>query len=454
MTPHPYQAESIEHLLDVVRQRGSAVDGSDCGTGKTLVATEVYRRLRLPTAIVCPKPVMPTWERHAAAQGTGCNPINWEMVRTGRTPFGEWKIINPRHRKERFVWNDNIKFLVFDEIHRAMTYDSKNAELVRAARRQKIPAIGLSATLADTPLEMDAVGYLVGLHQGDAPETLRNPEPYNFLNWAREHGCRPGQRHTLEFMGTSERKLEIMAKIHRDLYPSRGVRVRIAELGDAFPETQILSELYDLGDEGRIDSLYAEMAKELAVLEEAKADDVDTPLTRITRARQEIELLKVPVMAELAEDYKSQGMSVALFVNYTASLQALCERLDTDCFIDGSQVGARGAAQRETNRRRFQENRERYIVGNCEAAGLGLDLQDIRGVYPVASLISPGYNAKTLWQVFGRIWRSGGRSKSLQRIILARGTVEEKVHYAIFGKLGNMRALNDGYTITNADLQP
>lgn len=451
MTPHPYQADSIEHLIHVLRSRGSAVDGSDCGTGKTLVATEVYRRLNLPSLVVCPKPVIPTWHRHAESQGTDVSAINWEMVRTGRTPFGDWQLINPRHRKKRFVWNAAVKFLVFDEIHRAMSYDSKNSELVRAARRQRIPTIGLSATLADTPVEMDALGYLLDLHEGERGPTLKHPEPYNFLRWAHDHGCRPGLHHELTFCGTDEKKRAIMAKIHKDLYPARGVRVRIPDLGDAFPETQILSELYELGDTERVNALYAEMERELAVLEEKKADDIDTPLTRITRARQEIELLKVPVMAELAKDYEAQGMSVALFVNYTASLQALCERLDTDCFIDGTQVGTAGSAQREANRKRFHEDVVRFIVCNGEAGGLGLDLHDIYGRFPRVSLISPGYNAKTLQQIFGRVCRSGGKSKSLQRIILALGTVEEKVHRALESKRGNLRALNDG--VTDGDLK-
>lgn len=445
MTPHKYQVESIEHLKRVLPCWGAAVDGSDTGTGKTLVAVEVMKSLDLPTLVVAPKAVLPGWHRTAAAQGTELDAMNWEMLRTGRTPYGEWRLPSPRHRKERFYYNPGVKFLIFDEVHRAMSYQSKNAELVRAARRQRIPALALSATLADSPLEMDAIGYLVGLHDGDTPPTLRNPEPLNFFKWARRHGCGPGAFSAFEFNGTAEKKAEHMAKIHAALYPARGVRVRIPDLGDQFPETQITAELYDLGQEDKINALYRTMGKEIAKLKARAANDMPgDEIVALLRARQEVELLKVPVFEELAREDIRAGRSVAIFVNFRATLEALCARLGTTCFIDGSQTGEEGARQREANRAAFQAGRSRVIVCISEAGGLGLDLHDVHGIFPVSSYISAGYNAKTLRQVFGRVWRSGGLSKSLQRIIFAAGTVEEKIHRNISRKLNNLDALNDG----------
>src|SRR5215472_14418332 len=148
LEPRSYQEEAIQHLCALYASGARAlVNGSDMGTGKTLEAVEVMRRLGSPaTLAVVPKVTIPSWHRHAAAQGVELDAINWEMVRTGRTPFYDGA-----------KWHPGIQFLIFDEVHRAMGRDSKNSELVRAARRQNIRTLAMSATLADSPMEMDAI---------------------------------------------------------------------------------------------------------------------------------------------------------------------------------------------------------------------------------------------------------------------------------------------------------
>lgn len=445
MTPHPYQTEAIEHIARVLPCFNAALDASDMGTGKTLVAVETIKRLDLPTLVVAPKAVLPGWQRTAEAQGTGLDAINWEMLRTGRTPYGKWFLPTPQHKRERFKFSPEIKFLVFDEVHRAMSYTSKNSEVVRAARRQRIPAIALSATPADSPLEMDALGFLLGLHDSDNRPTLHHPDPLNFFRWARQHNCGPGAFSGWEFRGSDEKKAAVMAKLHAELFPARGVRVKIKDLGDQFPETQITAELYDLGNEAKINRLYESMAAEIERLRTRMLDDIPgDELTALLRARQEVELLKVPVFEELTLEGIHDGHSVVIFVNFRATLEALCERLGTDCTIDGSQIGASGAMIRERNRTRFQSDEARVIIVISEAGGLGLDLHDITGRFPRLSLVSAGYNAKTLRQLLGRVRRAGGLSKSLQRILFAAGTCEVDMWEAVAGKLDNLDALTDG----------
>lgn len=443
MTPRDYQEDAIGHLLKVLKRDRYAIDGSDCGVGKTLVAVETARRTGVPLTVVCPKATIPGWHRHAEEQDAALTILNWEMVRTGRSKLGQW-VGNPKWPD--FEWNkDAVKFLAFDEIHRAMSFGSKNAAMVRAAKRQRIPAMGLTATLADSPLELDAVGYLLGLHNSDDKPTLRNPCPKHFLEWAREHNCRKDGFDGWEFYGTEEERLAIMQKIHRDLYPGHGVRVRIRDLGDRFPETQITAELYSLGDTDRVNALYERMKGPLELLAQKKETDIPGhALTDLLRDRQEVELLKAPVITDLARDYQRQGYSVAMFVNFRATLEWICEDLQSNCFIDGSQTGVGGAQQRELNRQDFQSDVEHYITCIGGAGGIGIDLHDIRGIRPRVSLISPGFNAKELVQILGRIHRQGGKSKSLQRIICAAGTVETSVFHAFNGKVNNLDTLNDG----------
>ncbi len=438
LTPRPDQEKSIEHLLGVLKSNGAAVDASDTGVGKTLTAVEVIKRFDAPTVVVCPKIVIPAWNKTVAGQGLELDCINHEMVRTGRTQFGQWA------PSGEFRWHKNIRRLVFDEVHRCQGRDSKNAAMLRAARKQGIYCLALSATIAEDPLDMNALGYTLRLHDGDNQPTLRVPEPLRFSQWAIRHGCRHIPGVGLEFTGPSPELRAFMAGMNRELFPAKGVRVRREDI-PGFPETQILAELYDLGpDSERYAFLQSEMAEALAELHSKMRGFVTHPMERLLRARQEAELLKVPIMEQLAKDLISSGMSVLLFVCFTKSLQELCRRLNTDCFIDGSQIGPAGAERREANRLRFERNESRILIANEQAGGVGWNGDDIYGGHPRASLISPGYNAKNLRQVFGRPHRASSKSKSIQRVILAAGTKDENVHRALTRKLDCMDALNDG----------
>lgn len=462
MTPFDYQEQSITHLLDILPRERGVVDASDMGTGKTLVGVEVQKRLNLPTLVICPKVVIPGWLRTAAMQDTDLDVINYEMVRSGRTPYGSWEKISGC-RKPRFVWNSAIGMLEFDEGHRCQGYTSANAELMRAARRQNIPTLVMSATLADSPLQLDALGCLLRLHDSNFPPTLRTPDPVSFWRWASRHRCGKGFFSALEFHGTKEEKQAEMAKLNALIFPAKGVRVTIDELGDKFPDCQVTAELFEMGDPARMEKLYQQMEASLRQLWERhgklegerlrraqedfgfEGDQLpEDPLIMLLRARQQVELLKVPGIVDAAEDAIQSGLSVAIFVNFRQTLQAICAELQTDCFIDGSQTGTIGALQREANRLDFVEDRSRVIVIVSEAGGVGLDLPDLRGVYPRLSLVCPGYNAKTLRQICGRTRRANSKSKSLVRILFAEGTCEMPVHKRVSQKLDRLDALQDG----------
>ena len=470
MTPHSYQKASIDHLLKVLPRNRAAVDGSDGGVGKTLVGVEVIKALDLPSLVVCPKAVIPGWVRTGQAQNTEFDVTNWEKLRYGNSPYGEWRI--PKGKlKERFFFHPGVKFVFFDEVHRAQGLKSDNSEVLSAARRQGILSLSASATIANEPLDLKALGYVLGLHDGDDPATLRKPDPLSFWNWARRNGCGRGKWSALEFQGTAEKRMEIMRKISESIFPDRGVRVRIADIPD-FPETQITAELYQTEDEAEAKRLYAAMEKEIAgVADRLKGDferalenmppdlkvfaleavasdptaitDFLNPLTNVLRIREELELLKVPIFMELTKDAIANGQSVVIFVNFQRTIEALSAKMGTDCIIDGSQSGPSGAARRERNRSRFHDDQERVILVNVEAGGVGLDLHDIHGRYPRLALHSAGFNAKSIRQALLRVRRNGGMSKSLQRFIFLAGTYDEQIHRSLSRKLNNLDSLND-----------
>lgn len=473
-----HQREPAIHLDAALDKYLSVVDCSSTGIGKTYVAAAIAAARKLPTLVIVPKIAVTAWERAAEHFGDKFSVIGYEKLRTGRTPFGTWDNTPPPNFRlgEYFVcqscqrevdfekfepcychpigahciitktrpwkygnfnFHPAVKMVIFDEIHRCNGVGSLNGEMLNAARRQRKKIMGLSATIGDTPMKFQSIGYALDLH------TLNPRDGLGFYDWARKHGCGVDRRFGgFRWKATQLEQKVIMSNIHAQIFPKRGVRVRCEDV-PGFPEVDISAELYDLEENGAIDQLYAEMNDAMKELERLSAKDVcpDHPLTRILRACQRIELLKVPVMKELAEDYIEKGYSTALFVNYKQTITELSKRLGWEAIIDGSPAGVK-------NRQKwidaFQADTIRGVLVNSLAGGIAVSLHDIRGEFPRVGLVMPNPSAVVMRQLFGRLRREGAKSKSHYRVLLAAKTVEVSIHRAFNSKSKNLDTLNDG----------
>lgn len=480
-----WQRPAAEHLLSVLQTHDSAVDCSDTGVGKTYVAVAVACTLNLPTLIVVPKISITTWNRVAEYFGDKFSVINYEKLRTGTSPFGTWEhqdssqlrrqsyfvcqccqqrvdVESPGScyahafgihcitekkapkRLGRFNFSPGVQAVIFDEAHRCGGLDSLNAELMLATKRQRIKTLSLSATLATDPLKLRALGYSLDLH-GDRAASAGKP---NFYQWCARHGCRrippmPGLRWAVG----AEQQKQIMATIRASIIPARGVRLTTDEI-PGFPECSVTAELYDIDSPETMERLYSDMAGALETLGRVSASDRDSehPLTAILRARQRIELLKVPIAVELATDALERGLSVGIFVNFSQTIDELSARLGCKDIIDGRPENVR---RRQAVIDAQQRDEIRLVILNSDAGGISVSLQDLRGEFPRLGLVFPGFSATTFRQLCGRFPRDGAKSKSHYRVILAAGCKSEmQIHRNLRGKLDNLSALND------ADLAP
>lgn len=386
------------------------------------VGASIVRELNVPTLVVAPKSILSRWHDVAAHFGTELSAINYEKVRTGRTPFGSW-VPSKNGRGRWFQWADEVEFLLFDEGHYCAGMNSQNAALMFHGKRQNKLMLVTSATLAETPLKMRAIGYMLGLHQGN-----------DFYGWCRRNGCEPGAWGGFEYRGGPGG----MAKIHRQIFPEKGVRVRVEDIPD-FPETQVTCELVDVNDPEKADKLYAEMAAQIDALHDRAQHDKGGVLTEILRARQELELLMVPGVIELTKNAIAEGHSVPIFCNFRETLYAIAEKLGTKSILHGDV----SPGDRDKAIRLFQNDEERSLVCISEIGGVGLGMHDLRGQYSRYSLILPGYRAVTLKQVFGRVHREGGKSHSFQRILFPATKLGRRMHRSMSQKLNNLDALND-----------
>jgi hypothetical protein len=422
MNLYPPQQKSHDALVAALKKHNAALDSSITGAGKTLVAVETAATVKLTPLVICPKVVIPSWKATLLEQDSDYwDIVNYEKLRTGNT---RWL----KKVGRSFEWSVLPKtLLIFDEVHRCKGIRSQNAKMLVAAVKQGLPCLMLSATAAEDPSEMRALGFALGLHKDN-----------NFARWAMNWGCSIDPWRKLCFPIKSRPKLKVL---HKEIYPDKGYKISRAEMGDFFTETSIITDPVDFGSAEEMQKIYDEMEEELNELsKQSGADKGASALTARLRARQAIELLRIPALAEMVQDAVDEGCSCAVFLNFRASMDALKERLNIPVAeIQGDQT----ASHRDLEIERFQRDYVHVILCQINAGGAGVNLHATRkNSRPRRSFISPSDDAKMMTQALGRIDRAGSQSDTVQWILFAANTIEEEVAKNFRRKLHNMSVLH------------
>lgn len=422
-----YQLTSVQYAMRSMSKYNRALLGHGTGMGKTAIALAVSRERGRRVAVICPKPITTDWHRLAKYLGVETYEVcGWEWVKTGKSKIGRWT--DSDKREFAFMLPPDTD-LVFDEVHRAKAQgNTQNAFILRDAVVQNVPTIALSATIADDPTKMWALGQFLGLHQG-------GKDYFRFLNG---NGC-VNTQFGMQFRGGNK----ILKNIHGRIFPDRGNRLKPSDVGSAFPETLIQARAFDMDTARDIAKEYDDLlirVEEIKMQENA-ASSMGAVLAEMTRARQKIELFKAPAVCAMVKDLIEEGNSVFIAVNFTETLKFMEAELKTTCTIRGGQ----NDITRRGNIDSFQNDKSRVIIGIIQACREGLNLQDLNGNFPRVALIMPTYSVFDLKQVLGRVHRAGGKSKSIQYLIYAAGVdIEESVCSSLDAKLKRMDTLMDG----------
>jgi superfamily II DNA or RNA helicase len=418
-----YQQTSVQMGVASMNKYNRVLLGHSTGVGKTFCALGIARELGKRIAVVCPKPITTDWHRAAKMMGVEVFEIcGWEWAKTGKSQLGRWTDENKK--TFRFMLPEDV-LLVFDEVHRGKGEATQNAYLVRDSVVQNIPAIALSATIADDPTKLWAIGQFLGLHQG-------GKDYFRFLS---QNGCRK-TRFGMQFTGGHS----VLKKLHSRIYPEKGNRLRHSDLGDAFPETMIKARAFDMDNARKIAGEYDDLCNRIEELRMQENFSANV-LAEQTRARQRIEMLKCASVVSLTRDFLEEGHSIFIAVSFRETMEFLMNELKTTCVICGGQ----SELERRGNIDSFQRDQSRVIIGITQACREGLNLHDLNGNYQRVALIFPQPSAYDLKQVLGRVHRAGGKTKSIQYIVYAAGShIEEKTCNSLDEKLKRMDLLADG----------
>lgn len=440
--PLDWQRAAIERQIEALRRLPAvALNTSDTGTGKTYMALMTAARLDRRAYVIAPKSVKTSWYRACAElqlpESLILDVTNIEKFRFKRPASTVWGY-DPT--TERWILPPDT-LVVWDEAHRQVAAAKGKTTAIMARLKSvthAIPILAQSATLAENPLKLRSLGFLLGLH---------NFNNHSFYNWCRAHGCyrSPWAKGAMEFDPRSRRGKEGLALLHTELQ-SRTVRLRIDDL-PTFPTCNTYAKLFNLTEQDR--ARFQEIVDELhSRCQEAGCN----PLVEMLRATQRAELCKLGIFEEQVRDAIEDGHSVVVFVNFREALRALTERLQDLCpvLIHGLETGYTDRDRNEAVAR-FQANDSPLALCTV-AAGLGISLHDIHHIRPRLALLSPSFNAVDITQCLGRIHRAGG-THATQIFVLAAETVEERIYTTLNHKRACLSTLNDGDLDWFPDLQ-
>lgn len=427
-----YQYLHILNMISALKKNNIILDGSDTGTGKTYCALAVCKYYKYKPMIICPKTIISTWKK--VCEYFNIEPltiVNYETIKNGkmydknknRIECPYIKIDEEYKNERRYIWKMPKKsIIIFDEVHKCRNKNSMNGKLLLSTKETKQKIILLSATISDTINNFHVFGYMLNLYK-----SLRQAN-----NWIK--GIINEDKN---YIGNKPKS----STLHKSLYPFKGSRIQISELGEQFPRNQIVAELYDISkkEEKIINNIFEQISIANLKLKSIKDKrEKGSILKNIIKLRQKIEIIKIPIIESLTLDYIENGYNVVIFVNFNETIKRLSEILNTKCIINGEYTNER----RERNIEEFQKNKEKIILCNIKAGGQSINLHDKYG-RPRISLISPSFSSTELIQALGRIHRAESKSPAIQRMIFCANTIEKKIAEKLNHKIKFLSDINN-----------
>jgi superfamily II DNA or RNA helicase len=460
-----YQYRHVFNLIASMRNNNVILDGSDTGTGKTYTAIALCKQLRLKPIIVCPKSIMSNW--NDVCKYFNVKPVaivNYETIKLGKQydNYGKRVDSNIIYVDEKNIDNKKINpftwtpprfsIVIFDEVHKCKNQNALNGKLLMAAKELK-NVLMLSATISDKPENFGVFGYMLGFYN----KMKKSKAWINGMLREDKYSFGMGLN-----TGIKSKTNDGKSCISKSIYPDKGSRIRISELGDKFPDNQISAVCYklDVEVEKEIEELFGNIQIETLKLKTLTPNilvpgqtsssktsnnkrEHNNILADITKMRIKIENSKVPIFVDLIKNYHENNFSVVVFVNYVSTLKKLAKKFKTTSVVYGNQT----SIKRDKIIYDFQKNRTTLIICTIETASVGINLHDINGRQRV-SLISPTFKSIDLIQALGRIHRVGSKSPAIQRIIYCANTCEETICNRVKSKLNFLSKLNDNDMVT------
>ena len=422
---YPYQRAHVQDMGAAFRKHDAIIEMSDPGTGKTPTTSAIIRLFRRRAFIIAPKSIIESWFEHLALFDVDVIGVaNYEMIKLGKyytsleqfRAGSDYAIHCPyvRIHRRTFAWTfPRDTAVVLDEAHAGKNTGTITADMFRSfvapVKSKSIKLVLLSATIVDRLECFHVFAMMLGLAQEGE---------HAYKAWLR----------VIQMRSPGKTLPEIL---HAILIPEYGGRMAIRDImlaADIFKNNTITAVIDEVSPEleADIESQHDVIAAALAELRVKQARD-RCVLTIILRARQRIEMLKIPLYIRHAIAKLDAGRAPVIFVNFNETVDNITIALDEYLSARGMEHvalirGGQTTQERSAEIARFQSGQCHACICNMASGSVAISLHHVKPeARPRTSIISQPWSSTLLKQVLGRIHRAGALSDSEQLIIYCRG---------------------------------
>ncbi len=425
---YPFQRKGVAHIES---RGGRALIGDDMGLGKTLQALGwcEYHPELTPVLVVSPATVKLKWRREA---------IKWfgvidHQVLSGRTIyFVKNKILfinyDILHYWLPYLKTLNIKIIILDECHYIKGNKTKRTRAVRSLCRKIPHVIGLSGTpIVNKPFEFYNILKII--------DPTLFPDYWYFIKrycGAKFNGFGwdvTGATNTAELYDKLTINGPMIRRLKKDVLPDLPEKTRV------------------------VIPIEINMTKYNYAVEEFNDWQKENKNTAI--ALQKIEKLKQVAVSEKldsviswVDDFLESDEKIILFVTHHFVIDKLYAHFKNKIktvIIDGRT----SMKDRELAEQAFQnDSKTKLLIGNIQAAGVGIDLYAASNV----AFVELGWTPGEMIQAEDRVLRIGQTADKVTAwYLIAEDTVEEDIVKILDRKTKILSQVLDGKTVKESE---
>ena len=444
----------IQKLFDSGEQ--FYIDCSLMGAGKTYLAAYFAQQYNLPLFVICPKSMINTWERvseeysiplefittYQSLRGTKNKLSHDYLTRIDTSEMvvskkGNEKIISHTlfDATEKFKQlADKGIFLICDEIQYLKNTTSQ-AEAAIALTKAIFPNTSSKmAFLSATPFDkQESAVNVIRLANIVRKKELFTSEAFgrNFQLTGFKELQKKCEEVNPDATYSIIQKRNISGKTIKgicfDLYvmilKPKFVSIMQRPIINAKCDTK--NGIYKLTAQQTIEmkNAVADLV-DSARYSEKKDSIMDGPMNMggVTKAMQQIEYLKLPIIKRLVRQKlsESENNKVIVYVNYNQTIDSLMQKFQK--YTPLKLNGQSSIQDRKSIVTKFQKASSGYrlLIGNTKVGGIGIDLHDTNGGFPRTMFIVPTFAIMDLHQACGRVYRQGTVSDSTIRFIYTK----------------------------------
>jgi SNF2 family DNA or RNA helicase len=458
LQPYPYQEVAVSSCVDALERDGYFALFMEMGTGKTKCTIDTLMVMASRDKIdglvvVAPKAILATWAacelpKHMNipyqiyvwdGKDTKKSQREFDLFMAGTimsvfiVNVEAFQRINDTMRSRlKTMLAHKRSLVVVDESSFIKAHDAKRSKnLVGLSKIVPYRMILTGTELVNSPLDVFMqMRFLLPAFWGALTNWLYFRAHYAKLE--DEYGA--GGRIHKKVVGY-QRMDELMGRIAPHCYRAL-IRDHLREL----PERIFSVIPVELSDTQR--GIYESLKKHLAAIINGEVMTVENKMSLFTKFRQipggtilvegehrVIEEWPPKLEALLAKLEDTDGQQVIIWAAFTHEIDMILKAL-APLGIAVPFHGEVEQKRRDRNMLDFQEGRARFFVGNPQAAGYGLNLQNCHIQITYSRVLSPAQ----VWQADARTYRPGQKHVCLYYSLVAEDTVDERIEKLLAAK--------------------